>query len=358
MTELDPVTNLREGTFGIARLHDGNRTFAALVRPGGEVVDISSNFSSSNDIYADWDRNFETLAKLAADSRSTGNLLDTYHVLPPTERPQIFCAGSNYRQHAAEMYTFNEGNYQKERLPGESDDDFFQRNLSFVTDKRAKGMPFIWLASHGSLVGPDDEIRLPDVGRCHDWEAELTLVLAGGAPRYMTPDEASKYIAGYTIGNDMHTGDLFSRSDIKWNADWIAKQQPTFKQAGPFVVPRQFFADRDAMTIHLDLNGETMQDWPANDMIFSPEEYLAYASERLALLPGDLLMMGSPPGNGAVHGRFLVPGDTLDIRISGLGRQRHSIVAEPAHGRTPHFGLPPLDQNEADGVLADETAVE
>ena len=296
MTEFDPVTNLREGTFGLARLTDGSRTFAALVRPGGEVVDLSSKFPSPNDIYADWDPNFDELVKIAATSVSTGTLLEAYRVLPPTERPQIFCAGSNYRQHAAEMYTFNEGNYQKDRLSGESDDDFFQRNLSFVTEKRAKGMPFIWLASHGSLVGPDDDIQLPHVGQCHDWEAELTVVIAGGAPRYMTPEEASGYIAGYTIGNDMHTGDLFSRSDIKWNADWIAKQQPTFKQVGPFVVPRQFFPDRSAMVIQLDLNGEMMQDWPANDMIFSPEEYLAYASERLTLLPGDLLMMRVAPG--------------------------------------------------------------
>nr|WP_274637177.1 fumarylacetoacetate hydrolase family protein [Microbacterium bovistercoris] len=337
------TTGLAEGTFGIARLSDGIRAFSAIVRPDGDVVDISARYTDPNAIYEDWPATFDELERLTRTARSTGTL-DAYRVLAPVLRPQIFCAGSNYRQHAAEMYTFNEGNYQKERGPGESDVDFFQRNSAFVNDKRAQGMPFIWLASHGSLVGPDDDIELPRIGRAHDWEAELTIVVAGGAGRYLTPDEAAESIAGYTIGDDMHTGDLFSRDDIKWNADWIAKQQPTFKQVGPFVVPKQFFPDRSGLRIELDVSGERMQDWPADDMIFTPEEYLAYASERLRLLPGDLLMMGSPPGNGAVHGgRWLVPGDTVDIRISGLGRQHHRVVAEDAGGRTPYWGMPPFD---------------
>ena len=344
MASIAPTTGLADGTFGLARLRDDDRTFAALVRPEGDVVDISRQFPVATEIYADWPRNFDALQTVAQHARSTGASLSSYRVLAPVERPQIFCAGSNYRQHAAEMYTYNDGNYQKERLLGESNEDFFARNTAFVDDKRAKGMPFIWLASHGSLVGPDDDIEIPLVGTAHDWEAELTVVIAGGAPRYMSPDEAADYIAGYTIGNDMHTGDLFSRTDIKWNADWIAKQQPTFKQAGPFVVPKQFFPDRTHVQIHLDVSGERMQDWPAADMIFTPEDYLSYASERLATLPGDLMMMGSPPGNGAVHGgRWLQVGDTVDIAITGLGRQHHRVVAEDARSRTPHWGMPPFD---------------
>lgn len=344
MTEIDPKTGLKEGTFGLARLSDGEHRFAAMVRPGGDVVDLSAQYPGVNGLYQDWPRAFDALQIAARRASSTGSDLADYRILPPVDRPQIFCAGSNYRQHAAEMYTFNDGNYQSQRLPGESDDEFFARNTQFVNEKRATGMPFIWLASHGSLVGPDDDIEIPLIGRAHDWEGELTVVIAGGARRYMAPDEAGEFIAGYTIGNDMHTADLFSRSDIKWNADWIAKQQPTFKQAGPFVVPKEFFPDRSTMRIQLDVSGERMQDWPADDMIFSPEEYLSYASERLAVLAGDLLMMGSPPGNGAVHGgRWLRPGDTVDITIAGLGSQHHRVVAEPAGERTPHWGMPPLD---------------
>ncbi|WP_417564774.1 fumarylacetoacetate hydrolase family protein [Microbacterium sp.] len=309
-------------------------------------MDLGADYPTTESVYGDWDRVFDDLVARWSKAASTGREWREYRVLPPVERPQLFCAGSNYRQHAAEMYTHNQGEYQKARRPGESDEAFFQRNLAFVQDKRATGMPFIWLSSHGGLVGPHDDIQIPAVGSDHDWEAELTVVIAGGSPRYMTPDEAGEYIAGYTIGDDMHTGDLYSRSDIKWNADWIAKQQPTFHQAGPFVVPRQFFPDLTAMRITLDVSGERMQDWPADDMIFSTEQYLSYASERLLLLPGDLLMMGSPPGNGAVHGgRWLTPGDTVDIAITGLGAQHHRVIAEETHGRIPYWGMPPYDPN-------------
>lgn len=344
---IDPSTGLAEQTFGLARVRDAGRVFNALVRPGGEVVDLSAEFPDQDALYGNWPRAFDSLERASSRARPTGKDIADYEVLAPTVRPQIFCAGSNYRQHAAEMYTFNEGHYQKQRLAGESDADFYERNLAFVEEKRAQGMPFIWLSTHGALVGPEDDVVLPAVGLQHDWEAELTVVTAGGAPRYLTPDEAGDYIAGYTISNDMHTGELFSRDDIKWNSDWIAKQPPTFKQAGPFVVPKQFFPDRAGMQIELDVNGERMQDWPADDMIFSPEMYLAYASERLSILPGDLLMMGSPPGNGGVHGgRWLVPGDTIDIRITGLGRQHHKVVAEDSE-RSPYYGLPPFGAESA-----------
>ncbi|WP_207208122.1 fumarylacetoacetate hydrolase family protein [Salipiger sp. IMCC34102] len=170
----------------------------------------------------------------------------------------------------------------------------------------------------------------------------MGLVLTGGSPRYITPDEAGDFIAGYCIVNDMHTCEMFSRSDIKWNADWIAKHSPTFKPVGPFVVPKPFFDTLDGFQIQLKVNGEIKQDWPANDMIFTPEDYVAYASERLPILAGDLVMTGSPPGNGGVHGQFLKAGDTLDVEITGLGRQRNRLVAEQTT-RTPHFGLPPFE---------------
>lgn len=342
MRSIHPSTGLADGTFAIAKLTDGTRAFQALVRPDGDVCDLSMLYRDSIALYEDWPRAFDKLVDVASQAFTLGRSVSEFRALPPTDRPQILGAGSNYRKHAAEMYTFNTGNYQKDRLPGESDDAFYQRNLAFVEQRRAKGMPFIWMATHGSLIGANDDIALPlQLGRQHDWEAELCAVLAGGAPRYMDPEEAGRYIAGYTIVNDMHLGELFSRSDIKWNADWIAKQQPAFKPCGPFVVPKQFFPSLDGLQIQLSVNGEMKQDWPAADMIFSPEQYVAYASERMALLPGDLLMTGSPPGNGAVHGQFLQPGDTVEIQLTGLGRQRNRVVAEDTHGRKPHFGLPP-----------------
>jgi 2-keto-4-pentenoate hydratase/2-oxohepta-3-ene-1,7-dioic acid hydratase in catechol pathway len=344
MPDIASETGLARDSFGLARVEGEGRRFNALVRPTGELIDISSRFPDTGSIYGDWLRSFDALNDLNAREGASGRSIDDVRFLPPTDAPQIFGAGSNYRKHAAEMYTYNTGEYQKSRKADESDEEFFRRNMEFVEQKRAKGMPFIWVATHGCLVGAYDDVRLPLVGTQHDWEAELCLVLAGNSPRYMSPEEASNYIAGYTIINDMHTGELFSRSDIKWNADWIAKHSPSFKPAGPFVVPRQFFPNLDEMIIKLWVNGEIKQDWPVNDMIFSSEQYVAYASERVPILAGDLLMTGSPPGNGGVHGQFLKPGDVMEIEITGLGRQRNALVAEEAGGRKPFFGLPPFEK--------------
>jgi 2-keto-4-pentenoate hydratase/2-oxohepta-3-ene-1,7-dioic acid hydratase in catechol pathway len=340
MTRINAATGLAEGTFGLAKLRDGDSAFHALVRPNGEVVDISARYANSQAIYGDWPRTFDLLVDLNAKEQHAGRSVDDFRFLAPTDYPQIFGAGSNYKQHAAEMYTFNEGDYQKTRLQGESDEDFYKRNFDFVEKSRAKGLPFLFICSHGSIIGAEDDIHLPQIGVQHDWEAELCLVLAGGAPRCMHPEEAANYIAGYTVANDMHTCDLFGRYDTKWSNDWIAKQQPGFKAIGPFVVPKQFVTDLNKISIKLKVNGDIKQNWPAGDMIFQPDQYVAYASERLALLPGDLVMMGSPPGNGAYHGQFLKAEDVVDIEIDGLGRQHHRCVIEDTHGRVPYYGVP------------------
>lgn len=123
----------------------------------------------------------------------------------------------------------------------------------------------------------------------------------------------------------------------------MGKHQPTFKPAGPFVVPAQFFTLDDTIRTTLKVNGQVMQDWPTGDMIFDPAQFVAYASEHVRLTPGDIVFMGSPPGNGKHHGRFLHDGDVIDSEITYLGRQRNRCVAEDLQGRKPHFGRFPTD---------------
>ena len=103
-------------------------------------------------------------------------------------------------------------------------------------------------------------------------------------------------------------------------------------------MPKEF-VDRSKVQIKLTLSGKTMQDWPISDMIFPPEKILSYASERIRLTPGDLLITGSPPGNGASHGnRWMRPGDVVESEITYLGRQVNNVVAEETGGREPTFG--------------------
>lgn len=331
-----PATGLVRGSFGVGTYRANGRTFPGLVQPDGTVFDLSDRYHDTHAIFDDWDRALDLLADMAARGGETGLRFETVECLPAVTHPNMLCTGSNYRQHVAEMMTFNKFN-QDQREPGESDESFFKRNLAEVDRRAREGMPFFWTGLHSSLSGANAEVVLPLVGEHPDWELEFGAVLAGTG-RYLKPDETEQLIAGYVMVNDLGTVDEFRRVDVRWGHDWVSKHQPGFKPCGPFVVPRQF-VDRTKVQITMKLNGEVMQDWPISDMIFSPEQVLSYASERVRLMPGDLLLTGSPPGNGAMHGgRWLRPGDVIESEITYLGRQTNHVVAEETGGRQPTWG--------------------
>jgi 2,4-didehydro-3-deoxy-L-rhamnonate hydrolase len=334
---IDPATGLVRGSFGIGMYQiDDGQPFPGLVQPDGTLFDLSEHYQDTHAIFADWERALDALADIAARGGETGLRLDAVTCLPALTHPNMLCAGSNYRQHVAEMMTLNKFNQDK-RLAGESDEAFFARNLAEVDRRAREGMPFFWTGLHSSLAGANDPIPKPLIGDHLDWELEFGVVIAGTG-RYLRPEETEDLIAGYVMVNDIGTVDEFRRADVRWGHDWVSKHQPAFKPCGPFIVPKQF-VDRTKVQIRLHVNGDTMQDWPISDMIFTPEQILAYASERIRLMPGDLLITGSPPGNGAMHGnRWLQHGDVMDSEITYLGRQRNLIVPEQVGNRSPIYG--------------------
>jgi 2-keto-4-pentenoate hydratase/2-oxohepta-3-ene-1,7-dioic acid hydratase in catechol pathway len=332
-TDAETETGLRPGTFAVATLQEGPRAFPALVRPDGDVVDVSDRYADTHAIFDDWAGAFPLLADLESTAPA-GLRYERLRPLPPLAHPNLLGAGANYKTHSAQMLTRNRFN-QHNRLPDETDEAFFARNLALMEERSRTGTPFLWAGLHSSLAGAHDDLVLPPIGDQPDWELELCVVI-GASERHVPIEEAGRLIAGYTILNDVGTVDVFRRTDIPFGYDWISKHQPGFKIAGPFVVPAEF-VDLGGLRITLAVNGETMQDWPADDMIFGPAQMVTYASERVRLLPGDLLFLGSPPGNGAHHGRFLQPDDVIDSTITGLGRQRNVCVAEEIGDRTPTY---------------------
>lgn len=337
MTSFNSATGLAEGSFGIGTYESADRkVFPGLALPDGTVFDLSNDYADTLAIFSDWDRALDGMNDLAAKRGRAELRFDELRPLPVVARPNMMCAGSNYRQHVAEMMTHNKFN-QHNRHPGESDESFFARNLADVDRRAREGMPFFWTGLHSSLCGANDDIALPLVGEHPDWELEFGAIIKDTG-RYLSSDEADGIIAAYVMCNDLGTVDEFRRIDVKWGHDWVSKHQPNFKPLGPFAVPKEF-VDLSQVRIKLRLNGEVMQDWPISDMIFPPEKILSYASERIRLTPGDLLITGSPPGNGASHGnRFLRPGDEIESEITFLGRQRNRVKAEDVGNRTPNFG--------------------
>ena len=343
MTNFNPATGLISGSFGIGTYKTtGGKPFPGLVLPDGTVIDLSDRWYDTHAIFDEWDRAFDALVDISAKGEGTKYEFAALHALPCLSHPNMLFAGSNYRQHVAEMMTHNKFN-QHARKPGESDEDFFQRNLAEVDRRSREGMPFVWTGLHSSLCGANDTIPLPLIGEHPDWEMELG-VIVGQTGRYVKPEEANDLIAGYVAINDIGTVDEFRRTDVRFQFDWISKHQPNFKVLGPFIVPKQF-VKFDELRIKLKLTGQTMQDWPVTDMIFTPEQMLSYLSERIRLTPGDLLSTGSPPGNGAFHGnRWMRPGDVMEAEINYLGRQRNEIVAEEADGRNWNWGPLPVKE--------------
>lgn len=333
--KVNPATGLFEDTFGIGTFTHGGAPVPAIVRANGQAIDLSEHFYDTHAIFNDWERNFDKLVDLAATERADFEYANA-RAVKALDHPNLMCAGSNFKQHVAEMLTKNKFN-QHNRKPGESDEDFYNRNYAAMEERARSGTPFLWTGLHSSLVGANDDVWLPVLGDEPDWEMELGCVI-GKSARHATVEEAKGMIAGYVAVNDLGTVDIFRRTDIHFQFDWISKHQPTFKPAGPFIVPAQMFEIDDDIRITLSVNDKVMQDWPVTDMIFSLPQMVAYLSERVNLMPGDMVLSGSPPGNGKHHGQFLKEGDVMVGAVTGLGTQTNNIRQEPTPDRPLAFG--------------------
>lgn len=196
-----------------------------------------------------------------------------------------------------------------------------------MMDERARnGVPYVFLGSPRAISGPYDDIVLPALGEQHDWELELALVI-GKSGKNIAAEDAMEYVAAYTISNDLTTRDRLYRPDLKAiGTDWFtAKNADTFLPTGPFLVPAAFVGDPGDLRITLRHNGVVRQDESTKDMIFDIPRLIAYISTTTTLRPGDLLLTGSPAGNGAHWGVFLTPGDVVESEITGLGHQRNTV---------------------------------
>lgn len=183
--------------------------------------------------------------------------------------------------------------------------------------------PEVFLKAATSLTGPNDPIsRGPNAGVKLDWEVELAIVL-GREARDISAAEAPEYIFGYVCLNDV--SDRTTQVDAAGGQHLVrAKSRPGYTPIGPYLVTGVDGMNLDVWT---KLNGRIEQQGNTSDMLFSINEMLAYFSTHMALLPGDLLATGTPPGVGFGKNRFMAPGDILECGISDLGAQRHEILA-------------------------------
>jgi 2-keto-4-pentenoate hydratase/2-oxohepta-3-ene-1,7-dioic acid hydratase in catechol pathway len=308
--------------------------FTGLVR-GARVRDVSA-LGTVGDLLADWDTSQRLLGALASanDGGTDWTDLAALDVRCPVSPGQILQCGANYRKHVvdivlAERRADESSTGHNSDAPEQEVRDWAE---AMMDDRARTGSPYVFAGLPGALTGPYDEIVLPGRGTNHDWELELAAVI-GRPARHLTRENALDHVAGYTICNDITTRSLVYRRDLKAiGTDWFAaKNAPTFLPTGPFLVPAAFVGDPAALTITLTHNGIIRQHESTADMLFDLPSILEYITSVTELNPGDLVLTGSPAGNGAHWGVFLAPGDVLEGEITGLGRQRNRCVRGAAN---------------------------
>lgn len=183
-----------------------------------------------------------------------------------------------------------------------------------------------------TVIGPGDAIRIPPIARAIDWEGELAVVIGRNAKRVKAKD-ALKYVAGYTIMNDVSERKLKiwkrdeDRPQDKW-FDWLnGKWLDTFAPQGPFLVTPDEIRDPQDLQISTYINGERKQHNSTSQMIFPVKRIIEYISAFVLLEPGDIISTGTIAGVGVASGTFMKPGDKVEIEISGIGTLRNRVAA-------------------------------
>jgi 2-keto-4-pentenoate hydratase/2-oxohepta-3-ene-1,7-dioic acid hydratase in catechol pathway len=211
----------------------------------------------------------------------------------------IFCIGLNYRKHAEEG---------KQPIPEQ---------------------PVLFMKASSAVQNPGDPIVLPRRLRSDavDYECELAVVI-GRECRNVSRDQALQYVLGYACANDVSARDW----QMKWGGgQWCrGKTFATFCPLGPCLVTADEIPNPNALGIRTILNGQTMQDWNTNDMIFDVPTLIEFLSGSTILSPGTVILTGTPHGVGGARKPpvFLQPGDEVTIEIDGIGRLTNPVIEE------------------------------
>jgi 2-keto-4-pentenoate hydratase/2-oxohepta-3-ene-1,7-dioic acid hydratase in catechol pathway len=208
-------------------------------------------------------------------------------LLPAVRPSKIVCVGRNYREHAAEL---------GHEVPKE---------------------PLIFLKATSALLSPGGTVRRPRISQRVDYEGELGVVI--GKTCYQPPADTDirQYILGYTCVNDVTARDL-QNTDGQWSR---AKGFDTFCTVGPVVTDE--IDPWAGIGVQTSVNGQVKQNGNTRDFIFALDVVIRHIAQAMTLYPGDLIPTGTPSGVGPV-----VAGDTMEVRVEGVGTLKNSVVDE------------------------------
>jgi len=230
----------------------------------------------------------------------TGRPAEVVKILAPVVPPAIYCIGLNYRRHAAES------------------------NLPIPE------FPVVFMKAPTAVQNPEDPIWLPRFLRSEevDYEAELAVVI-GRKGKNIPRQEALRYVLGYTCANDVSARDWQTR----WGGtQWCrGKTFDTFCPLGPCLVTPEDIPDPNRLVLRLEINGQVLQEGHTGDMIFDVARLIEFLSGSTTLLPGTVILTGTPHGVGFARRppRWLRPGDRCSITIPEIGTLSNPVEEEP-----------------------------
>lgn len=242
----------------------------------------------------------EIAGDILGDFTVTDRIVTPGKRLAPIAPTNILAIGLNYRKHAAEG------------------------------GKDAPERPVLFIKATSSVQNPGDPIELPvklESTRV-DYECELAVVIAKRC-KNVSRANALDYVLGYTCANDVSARDW--QRDLGGGQWCQAKSFDTFCPLGPVLVTKDQIPDPNDLRIRTILNGETMQDWNTNDMVFNVPTLIEFLSGSKTLLPGTVILTGTPHGVGFARKPpvWLKSGDTVSIEIENIGTLTNPVISEP-----------------------------
>lgn len=242
--------------------------------------------------YANMRQETEQLIEHHGNGKAVFNLTDIKILTPISQPEKIICVGLNYIDHCKE------------------------------TGMEPPASPVIFSKYANAIIGHNDSIEIPMNSNEVDFEAELAIVIGKEAKR-VTEEEATDYVFGYTIMNDISARDQ-QFADGQWSR---GKSADTFAPVGPVIVTSDEVGNPHELAISLELNGEIMQDSNTNNLIFTVPQIISFLSQSMTLKPGDLIATGTPPGVGMGRNPkvWLKDGDRMSIHIEKIGTLTNSV---------------------------------
>jgi 2-keto-4-pentenoate hydratase/2-oxohepta-3-ene-1,7-dioic acid hydratase in catechol pathway len=272
-------------------------------------------YSTVLNIITDWSAAKAVLKEAAAKAgkgRVKGQPLAKTKLRAPLLWPYtIYCAGSNYADHAAEMA--------------------LKMNRPIEPDPHTLGLKaWHFIKAARSVADPGATVKISNVSDKVDWEVELAAVI-GRPARDVPESKALSYVAGYMCANDLSARDRGPRPNLSdsspFKADWTKhKSFDGSCPLGPWIVPASDIRDPQNLGMKLWVNDVLKQDSNTKEMIFNLTEQIAQLSSGMTLYPGDVILTGTPAGVGAGRGEFLKKGDVVKIWIEKIGELTNKLA--------------------------------